>query len=195
MTTTEKVREILITKGEFRELPRPLKVGSLSFDFPHALIGGERSNDLVIVVELNSSTKDAEVVRKLFALTRALDVLRSRRSVTVVITLGQPQIETLHSLGRVCRVLAIGSPKGPSCDQVLRDWLSVLLPLNLPSVSEEASEWKAAVREELSAPSNPDFVQDLLRTANEGEKAIQLRLRQQVKSAVIEPLEEKQETD
>jgi hypothetical protein len=195
MTTTEKVREILVTKGEFRELPNPLKVGSQTFSFPHAFIGGEKSNDLVIIVELNSGTKDAEVVRKLFALTRALDVLRSRRSVTVVLTLGQPLPDTLRSLGRVCRVLAIGSPNGPSAGQVLHDWLSVLLPLNLPAVSEETAEWEAAVYEELAIPSNPDFVQDLLHMANEGEKAVQMRLKQQVSRAVMEPLEENQGTD
>jgi hypothetical protein len=195
MTTTEKVREILIAKGEFRELPNPLKVGSQSFNFPHALIGGEKSNDLVIIIELNSGTNDAEVVRKLYALTRALDVLRSRRSVTVVLTLGQPLPDTLRSLGRVCRVLAIGSPNGPTADQVLHDWLSVLLPLILPAVTEEAAEWEAAVIEELSISNNPEFVQDLLQAANEGEKAVQMRLKQQVARAVMETLEEDQGTD
>ena len=58
MTTTDRVVDILIQEGGYRELPKPFKVGALSFDFTHALVAEIRANDLVIVIELKSSTGD-----------------------------------------------------------------------------------------------------------------------------------------
>ena len=88
MTTSERVVAILTGEGGYRELPKPLKVGSLSFEFTHALIAGDRANDLVIVIELKGDSADDVVIRKVLALTRALDVLQSKRSVTTVLTSG-----------------------------------------------------------------------------------------------------------
>ena len=104
MTTSESVVRILVSEGGYRELPRPLKVGTLSFDFEYALVAGERANDLVIVIELRSDTADDIVIRKVLSLTRALDVLQSKRSVTAVLTSGQATPRTVQSISRVCRV-------------------------------------------------------------------------------------------
>ena len=91
MTTTDRVVEILVGEGGYRELPRPFKVGSLSFEFTQALIASEKANDLVVVIELTGDTADDVVTRKVLALTRALDVMRSKRPVTAVLTSGQPR--------------------------------------------------------------------------------------------------------
>lgn len=195
MTTSDKVREILIQEGGFRELPSPLIVGSLSFDFGQALVGGEKSNDLVIVIELNTGVDDAEVVRKIFALTRALDVLRSRRSVTVVLTLGQAHPDVVRSLGSVCRVLSVGSPSGSTAQQELRDWLSALLPLTLPPTVDETENWQAEVGEKISNPDDEGFIEELLRQSGNGEDAIKQILSERVIEAVRIPLAEKQEND
>ena len=69
MTTSESVVQILVEEGGYRELPRPLKVGSLSFDFIYALVAGNKANDLVIVIELKSDTADDAVIRKVLSLT------------------------------------------------------------------------------------------------------------------------------
>lgn len=194
MTTCEKVVEVLVSKGGFRVLPKPFNVGSLAFDFSHALVGGEKSNDLVVVIELKSGTVDADVVRKVFALTRALDVLRSRRSVTVVLTVGQASPDTVRSLARVCRVLSVGAPKGPNAEQELHDWLSVLLPLTLPAQVEDTGEWEAELKQKISAENDVVFVHDLLRLSNEGERAVEERLRLAIDNAIDEPLENERET-
>jgi hypothetical protein len=190
MTTCEKVVEILVSNGGFRVLPTPFNIGSSAFDFSHALIGGEKSNDLVLVVELSSGTDDADVIRKVFALTRALDVLRSRRSVTVVLTMGQALPDTVRSLSRVCRVLAVGSPNGPNAQQELIDWLSVLLPLSLPAPVDDTGEWEDEVKNEISNEVGKDFVRDLLRLSEAGEQAVEERLRNEIVEAVAGPLDE-----
>jgi hypothetical protein len=48
MTTSESVVQILVGEGGYKELPRPLRIGTLSFDFAHALIAINRAKDLVI---------------------------------------------------------------------------------------------------------------------------------------------------
>src|SRR5947208_680950 len=141
MTTSERVVEILIQEGGYRELPQPLKIGSLSFEFTHTLVASSRAIDLVIVIELKGDTVDNAVTRKILALTRALDVLRSKRSVTAVLTSGQAAPETVHSISKVCRVLNIGAPTGPKATEAVRDWLSVLLPLREPPAFETVPDW------------------------------------------------------
>ena len=64
MTTSESVTQILIEEGGYKELPRPLKVGSLSFDFAHALVAGDKANDLVVVIELKGDTADEGVIQE-----------------------------------------------------------------------------------------------------------------------------------
>jgi hypothetical protein len=108
MNTAEQVVDILKNEGHYRELPRPFKIGTLSFEFTSALIATEKANDLVIVIDLKSDVSDEGAVRKVHALTRALDVVQSRRSVTAVLTQGQASSETVYVMSRVCRVLPIG---------------------------------------------------------------------------------------
>lgn len=190
MTTCEKVVEILVSNGGFRVLPTPFNIGSLAFEFSHALIGGEKSNDLVLVVELSSGTDDSDIIRKVFALTRALDVLRSRRSVTVVLTMGQALPDTVRSLSRVCRVLAVGSPSGPKAEQELIDWLSVLLPLSLPAPVDDSGEWADEVRNKIAQETDEGFVRDLLRLSAGGKQVVEERLRSEIEEAMNGPLDE-----
>lgn len=79
MSTTDNVVDILVREGGYRILPKPLKVGSIPFDFTYALVAGNRANDLVIIIELKGDTTDDGVTRKVMALTRALDVMQSKQ--------------------------------------------------------------------------------------------------------------------
>ncbi|MGO8656796.1 hypothetical protein ACC771_14270, partial [Rhizobium ruizarguesonis] len=90
----------------------------------------------MIVIDLKSDVPDEGAVRKVHALTRALDVVKSRRSVTAVLTQGQASSETVHAMSRVCRVLPIGTPVGQNASDLVRDWVSVLLPLKTPESVE-----------------------------------------------------------
>lgn len=189
-TTTERVVEILTKEGGYRELPRPLKVGALSFEFTHALLAGERATDLVIVIELKGDTVDENVTRRILALTRAMDVLRSRRSVTAVLTSGQAAPDMVHSLSRVCRVLPIGAPSGPGADDAVRDWLSVLLPLKGPDAVDEELNWRADVEKHIPRIAAEPFVIELLEAAAQGPVAVEQTFAKGIRERVAPTLAE-----
>ncbi|WP_214476090.1 hypothetical protein [Mesorhizobium sp. dw_380] len=173
MSTTDRVLDILVREGGYRQLPKPFKVGSISFDFTHALVAGERANDLVIVIELKGDTVDDGVVRKIMALTRALDVMRSKRPVTAVLTSGQPRTETVQSISKVCRVLPVGAPTGPNAISAVRDWLSALLPLTQPPPVEMLLDWEADLRAATAASANGELMDNLINAASGGKEAVE----------------------
>jgi hypothetical protein len=190
MTTSESVVEILVGEGGYRELPKPLRVGSLSFEFTHALLAGKRANDLVIVIELKGDTADDAVIRNVLALTRALDVLQSKRSVTAVLTSGQAAPETVHSMSRVCRVLPVGAPTGPNATEAVRDWLSVLLPLSEPPAVETFIDWEGDLRRKVPGNTAGQLMEELLTAAPHGKVAVEQALARSISASVGPALDE-----
>jgi hypothetical protein len=184
MSTTDRVLDILVREGGYRELPKPFKVGSIPFDFTHALVAGERANDLVIVIELKGDTFDDGVVRKIMTLTRALDVMRSKRPVTAVLTSGQPRTETVQSISRVCRVLPIGAPTGPGAASAVRDWLSVLLPLTQQQSVETLLDWEADLSATTTASPKGEFMDALIEAAPRGKEAVETVLADAITKSV-----------
>jgi hypothetical protein len=193
MTTSESVVEILVREGGYRELSRPLKIGSLSFDFAHALVASEKANDLVIIIELKGDTADDAVIRKVLSLTRALDVLQSKRSVTAVLTSGQASPETVQSISRVCRVLSVGAPSGPGAMNVVRDWLSVLLPLAQPPPVETLVDWERDLRQSVPGSAAGTLLEQLLGSAPLGKLVVEQVLASAIRAQVGSALEHDQD--
>lgn len=184
MSTSDRVVDILIDEGGYRALPKPFKIGSQSFDFTHALVAGDRANDLVIVIELRGDTADDAVVRKVLALTRALDVLHSKRPVTAVLTSGQPRSETIQSISKVCRVLPVGAPAGPDALDAVRDWLAVLLPLTQPPMVDTMLDWEADLRRAARAAAKGTLMDALIAAAPHGKEAVETVLAEDIGSSV-----------
>jgi len=184
MNTAEQVVDILKNEGHYRELPRPFKIGTLSFEFTSALIATEKANDLVIVIDLKSDVPDEGAVRKVHALTRALDVVQSRRSVTAVLTQGQASSETVYAMSRVCRVLPIGTPVGQNASDLVRDWISVLLPLKTPESVETMVHWEEDVRKLLSKDTPADLTHDVFARALTDKGAVEAVLRDQIATSI-----------
>lgn len=184
MSTSDRVVDILVNEGGYRELPRPFKVGSISFEFTHALVAGDRANDLVIVIDVKGDTADDAVTRKVLALTRALDVLHSKRPVTAVLTSGQPRSETIQSISKVCRVLSVGAPSGPDAAEAVRDWLSVLLPLAEPSGVDALFDWEGDLRKAAPEAARGALMDALMGAAPQGQKAVEGVLAKAVEAAV-----------
>jgi hypothetical protein len=195
MTTADRVVDILVREGGYRQLPQPMRVGSSSFQFAHALVAEKRANDIVIVIELKSDTSDELVVRNVLGLTRALDVLKSKRSVTAVLTSGQAAPETIRSISRVCRVLPIGAPFGPNAEEAVRDWLSVLLPLKAIGPAQAAVEWEPALRQQLHIVDETPYLERLIVAARAGEEAVEQEFATEIGSAIKSALEENEEDD
>lgn len=194
MSTSESVVDILVNEGGYRVLPQPMKVGSGSFEFSHALVGSNTANDLVVVVEIKPDTSDDLIVRNILGLTRALDVLRSRRSLTAVLTSGPAAPETLRSISRVCRVLPVGSPQGPKADDTVREWLAALLPLGQHAGSDISLDWIAELRAKLPKTTDP-LMETLIANAPEGDRNVEAAFAQAIRSAVTSTLAEDDEMD
>lgn len=130
-TPIERIADLLI-QAKYTRLPVPLKVLRLSFDLGAAFIGSDTSTDLVVAVD-NVDKSETRIIQIVEALSRALDVARSRRSLTVIVVGPRPLPDTLERLSRVARVLPVGVSGD---EEVLRDWLAILLPLNVPEMVE-----------------------------------------------------------
>src|SRR5437868_5941602 len=109
MTTVERVISVLVEAG-YRELSKPLSVASLPFEFAATLVAGERALDLIVVVDMEAEKDERRLAQKVQSLAKALDVMRSRRPLTVVLAGSQPNPPSLGALKRVCRVLTVGVP-------------------------------------------------------------------------------------
>ena len=162
MSTADDVVRILREEGGYKELPQPLTVGKQVFDFSHALVADDRANDLVVVLEIRSDGREDDMVRGVLGLTRALDVLRSKRPVTAVLTSGQPKTDTVRTLSQVCRVLPIGTHLGSDPDKATRGWLSVLLPLEPLFAPDESGSWEAALSQSLAGQKDRSLVDALM---------------------------------
>lgn len=190
MSASDNVVDILVNEGSYRILPQPFKIGSQSFDFTYALIAGGRANDLVIVVDLKGGTADDLVTRRLLALTRALDVLHSKRPVTVVLTTGQPSSEAVKSISRVCRVLTVGNPVGPNAVEAVRDWLAVLLPLMQPTAADVRLDWEADLRRVATATAGGALMEALIVAAPQGQESVERVLANRINGTVRPVLEQ-----
>ena len=195
MTTADKVVDILVKEGGYRQLPQPMRVGSVSFQFAYALVAEKRANDIVIVIELKSETSDEIVVRNVLGLTRALDVLKSKRSVTAVLTSGQAAPETIRSISRVCRVLPIGAPSGPNAEEAVRDWLSVLLPLKATGPAQAAVEWEPALRQQLHLVDDTPYLERLIVAARAGEESVEQEFATEIITVITPALKEDEEEE
>lgn len=130
-TPVERVARALEDAG-FRRMPAPLEIAGLSFDVAAAFVGTPPSPDLVVVGDSSLQTSQ-ELQRIVEGVGRALDVMRSRRPLTLVLVGPRPESKTITSLSRYARVL----PVGESADAAsLSNWLAVLLPLRLPQPTE-----------------------------------------------------------
>jgi hypothetical protein len=190
MTTAETVFEILTKEGSYRPLGKPVRIGSQAFDFTHILVAGAKANDLVIVIELTGASEDAQVTRSVLAFTRALDVLGSKRSVTAVLTSGQADNELVNSISRVCRVLPVGAPTGPMAEEMVRDWLAVLLPLKSPPPVEHLADWKASLEKRLEDTDDEQVVDRFVQLAEGGKEAVEAALALEISTLADKVLEE-----
>lgn len=179
-----RVVELLQNNG-YRALPGELQVGTLSFNFDETLVATQYSFDLVVIADTISEPGEARLRRKIEALARALDMVESRRSFTLILVGPEPSDITMRELSRVCRVLAVGTPTGEAADKDIRDSLAVLLPLNLPQDPGAAVHPLDRLRSKLSAVQAPE-VNALLDATTGGATQVAGVLREWLVSGLVE---------
>src|SRR5262245_57951755 len=130
MTESAPVDRIaqVLTNASYRRLPPPLTIANVAFDLPAAFVGTGIVPDLVVVLD-TIKEEAARIRQKVEGISRALDVVRSRRPLTAILAGPRPTPHVLDALSKVCRVLPVGTVLTAEPEGALRDWLSVLLPL------------------------------------------------------------------
>lgn len=163
-TTPVECVALILEAAQFHRMPIPLQIAGVKVEMPAAFIGAPPSPDLVVVGD--TVTQSArELQRMVEGVGRALDIVRSRRPLTVVLV--GPRLETaaLAALARYARVLPIGETAD---DESIRNWLAVLLPLKLPMpVEGRGSDFL----EELRAMTGTEG-KELIDLAVHGAKAV-----------------------
>jgi hypothetical protein len=178
MTQSQPVTRVvdILTNAGYRQRAAPLTVASVPFEFAALLLGSDRANDLIIVLD---TLVDAEerIRQKVEGLSRALDLMASRRPLTVVLVGPPPRPTIVEALARVSRVLTVGTPTGDNADRFLSDALAVLLPLALPDASEAVVDPLNEVRKHLPTDTDQDFLVPMLGAATSGTDAVKEALR------------------
>lgn len=185
MTSTspvDRVVEVLLG-AKLLLMKQPLVVASVPFEFPALLIGTGNSPDLIVVADSVTDT-EPRIRQKLDGFSRALDVAGSRRPLTAVIAGPKPSDATLEVLGRVCRVLPVGTPSGDGADAALRDWLAVLLPLRLPDANAATADSSRELAKALPAGLDDGLRKSLLDAASKGSSSVQEALKEAIVSSL-----------
>lgn len=170
----------------YQRIADGLRIGELRFQFPAAFVKAKSSADLILVSDI-ASESETQLTRKVDSVARALDIARSTRSLTLVVTGPRPSDSALASLSRVCRVLPTGNITGANGSEVLKNWLAVLLPLTLPQPESDASNSLARVQ--IEAKSLDEATQNLIEIAPQGKEAVSKALYSTIDAAAFSAME------
>ncbi len=169
MTSLDDVLDVLAAAG-FHRLDTPLMIGGSAFDFDAALVATGHAQDLVIVA--GGATEHLRAAEMLSGMNRALDMLESRRSVTLVLLGDPPSREILRRIQDSTRLLVVRDTESA---EEIRDSLAVLLPLSLPEASSSSAAPLDGLTERLGA-TDPD-VEGILDAASSGTEAVREAMR------------------
>lgn len=170
-----RAAEVLAGAG-FSTLPRPVDVGGIPFRFS-AMLSSDRSLDLVVLIDTFESGAEETMRREVVGLSRALDLAKSRRPLTVVLIGKRWSEVTERAITRVARVLRCEVVLGDEArEAAVRDALAVLLPLELTPAPEEPEEsWssvKAELQQDLADPELTKVIAAASRGPEQVEKAL-----------------------
>jgi len=170
----------------YQRIANGLRVGELKFQFPAAFVKANSSAELIVVADI-ASESETRLTRKVDGVARALDIASSTRSLTLVVTGPRPSASALEAMGRVCRVLPTGTITGDDGDQVLKNWLAVLLPLSLPQ--PESGAGNSLARIQIAAQSLDETIRRLIDVASLGEGAVSKKLYSIIDAAAVQAKE------
>jgi len=179
MTQSQPVTRVVgvLTHAGYRHRAAPLKIASVPFEFAALLLGSDRANDLIIVIDTLVDSEE-RIRQKVEGLSRALDLVASRRPLTVVLVGPPPRPAIVEALGRVSRVLSVGTPTGDTAERFLADTLAVLLPLALPDASEAVVDPLTEIRRHLPDDFDRNVIAPMFAAATGGSEAVKEALRE-----------------
>jgi hypothetical protein len=154
----------LLSEAGYERLPQHIEIAAIPFEFS-AVLAGSSSLDLVVVIDTVADTDAGEIRRRVDGLSRALDLVQSRRPVTVILVGPEPTQDLKLALTRVARVLVVG----PYGEREMRQAIAVLMPLEIVTVTELPESWRSARARLLAA--HPD-ASELVEAAQFGADAV-----------------------
>jgi len=169
-TPTTMVVELLEANG-FQRVSSPLQVGTISFNLQCVLAGTRSSSELVVVEDRVEQPDEGILRRQVDALSRALDVIRSTRPLTLVLVGPRPSDVAVRALTRTCRVLHVGTPTSADDSAALRDALAALLPLSIPTHEVLTTHPLSMLKSRLGGASEP-WVDEILVASETGVNAV-----------------------
>jgi hypothetical protein len=187
LTPVERVVSLL-KNVHYRPLQTPLEIATLRFDAGAALVGTGHMADLVLVFD-SATTPADRIQRSVEGIARALDVVGSRRPLTVIIVGLVPSASVLADLSKSCRVLPLGSATNEPTDQAMKDWLAALLPLDIPTTVANLESPLALLE---SAGEATEFSAQILNAARGGSAAVSREFIRRLESALA-PVERNDE--
>jgi hypothetical protein len=162
-----------LERAGYQRVDQPWPIGGIPFTFD-AMLAGASSLDLIAVVDLGIHADDEQIRRQVEALAQALDLVRSRRSLTVILAGPRRGAALIQAIAGVARILSVGTP--PEGDETeLHDALAVLLPLEIALQDDTAAELWAQTRERL-LDADPAEIEPLLIAAPRGQAAVEAAL-------------------
>jgi hypothetical protein len=169
MTQAGPLRRVtkVLEDASYVQVSQPTEVGGIPFEFA-AMLAGKSSLDLVILVNSEVETDFEQTRRRVEGLTRALDLVRSRRSLTVVFVGPPPDPKLIRAIATVARVLRVRT--GDEAD--IRTGIAVLLPLKI--LEEEADgEESWPVSRQAMAEAMSEEAKSVMAAAKTGSTAVE----------------------
>ncbi|MGH2500163.1 MAG: hypothetical protein ACRDF0_08770 [Candidatus Limnocylindria bacterium] len=176
MSASEPVQRVvaLLEGAGYEAIEQPRPIGGIPFEFA-AMLAGVGSLDLIAVIDVDTESDRGRLRGRVEGLARALDLVRSRRSLTLVLVGVRPEPELVQALARVGRVLLTTAPPGDEGEVEMSDTLAVLLPLQIAADPESAAESWAAARTSIAA-AYPAEAKGVLAAASADAAAVEVAL-------------------
>jgi hypothetical protein len=176
-----------LRSGGYQDLPTPLHVAGVSFEFTGAMRGqAGRAHDLVLLIDTTTGDfgdrNSSRVRQRIEALSKALDITKSRLVITAILA-GAPLLGNIEPLTETCRVLyveglsidASGKPADEHAKNLLDDRIRLLLPLDLPESLVLEGAGGPAVEQlirKVAEDIDANLLSALIEASNSGEPAV-----------------------
>jgi hypothetical protein len=165
---TEMIVNELVRRG-YNQVPQPLHVADLDFDFAAALMGPKDQESLTLVLDAEGQSF-AAAQRRLQAFALVLDRSGSTRPLNVVVVAKHPDAKGLRALEESARVVVVDP------DRPLEESLAPLFPLELPEPIAGSGSSEAALEKAIG--NSPGLLSiRLIKAAQESAERVQLTMR------------------
>ena len=170
MTQASPLRRVIkiLEDASYGQVSQPTEVGGIPFEFA-AMLAGNSSLDLVILVDCAVEADLEQTRRRVEGLARALDLVRSRRSLTVVFVGPPPEPTLVRAIATVARVLRV---RTPSDEADVRAGIAVLLPLQILDEEADGEESWPASRQAMTE-AVPKEARPVVAAAKSGSTAVE----------------------